>query len=508
MTAPAANLRGKTFSVKTEFSFWVAVFLSAAILVLSWFTLRQEREALTQEVTRRGVALAQYVATHSLDPFLTDDKLSLATLVGDVMKNQDMVYALITDRNGRVLASDRSELVGRAYARPPGDHSLDRPEARAFTWTHPQAGPVIDIGIPLILEGRTKIGEVHLGVSRRTIDTVVAVAWRQIMGLAAIFLIVGVLGSLLMVSFMLRPVAALTRGAQAIGSGDLDHQIPPMRLNELGRLAETFNHMTRELKVATAQAIEQEKIKKELQVAHQIQMALLPKATPEVKGLTFASLYRAAKEVGGDYYDFIWLDRERVAVVLADVCGKGVPAALLMSVARSMLRCLAPSLGSPAVVARELNRLLHDDLRGGLFITLFYAVLDVSKRTVTYTSAGHNPGLLWRPKAAAFQTLGLEPPCLPLGLDKSGVFERLLKERKVTLAPHDVVVLYTDGVTEAMNGAREEFGEDGLMSCLRRTSRTPIGAPAVIRGLDEALNTFCGDVPQNDDIAAVAITVD
>lgn len=500
------NRKRRNLSFKVEFSAWVMLFFSLAILILTWFTLRLEREALTREVTRRGTALAQYVATHSLDPFLTDDKLSLATLVADVMRNPDMVYALITDRNGRVTAADQSERIGKAYERPPGDYPLDRPEPRALTWSHHRAGRVIDIGIPLILEGKTKIGEVHLGVSQSTIDKVVARAWGRVTALALIFLIISVVGSVLLVTFMLRPVEELSKGAEAIGSGDLDYQIPAMRRNELGQLAETFNRMSRELKAATAQAIEQEKIKKELQVAHQIQQMLLPKCTPEIGGWSFASLYRAAKEVGGDYYDFIRLDRDRLAVALADVCGKGVPAALLMSVARSMLRSIAASQHSPVQVARELNRLIHQDLRAGLFITLFYAVIDVTKRTLTYTSAGHNPGLLLRTGAKQAELLALDPPCLPLGLDRDKIFDRLAQEKKIALKPDDIVVLYTDGVTEAMNAQRDEFGEDGLQASLRRLGR-PGDAQAVIRGLDEDLNRFCGGVPQNDDIAAVVIKV-
>jgi len=172
-----------------------------------------------------------------------------------------------------------------------------------------------------------------------------------------------------------------------------------------------------------------------------------------------------------------------------------------------MLRSIAVNHPSPAQVVRELNHLIHADLKAGLFITLFYAVIDVPKKIMTFASAGHNPGLLWRAKENSFQSLTLDPPCLPLGLDKTDIFERLVKEKKVSLAPGDVVVLYTDGVTEAMNADRDEFGESGLQACLQR-QRAPQDADAVIQSLDEDLNRFCGDFPQNDDIAAVVIKVD
>ncbi|NTV53097.1 MAG: SpoIIE family protein phosphatase [Candidatus Firestonebacteria bacterium] len=494
-------------SVKVEFALWVMLFLGATILVLTSFTLSQEREALTREVTRRGLALAQYVATHGQDPFLTNDKLMLATLVGDVMKNEDMVYALMVDRNGRVVASDKSDLIGSAYVRPPGDYPLDRPSGRTFTWRHPLAGLVIDVGIPLILQGTTKIGEVHLGVSRSTIDRVVNQAWRQVMLVAFIFLSGGLLGSFVLVTFVLRPVSELTKGAQAIGAGYLNYQIPAMRNNELGQLAVTFNRMTRELKIATERALEQERIKKELQLAHQIQQTLLPKQTPEAAGFSFGTLYRAAKEVGGDYYDFFWLDKTKLGMVVADVCGKGVPAAMLMSMARSMLKSIARNYTTPSEVLKELNRLLSGDLKNGMFITVLYAVLDVPKKTLTYALAGHNPGLLVNPRSHKAKSLSCEPPCLPVGLDRGAIFEKLIQDKKITLAPHDVVVLYTDGVTEAMNAEREEFGESGLQACLEGQG-VEADAAALIQALDGQLTKFCGDIPQNDDIAAIILQVD
>jgi len=502
------NWSEKKSSVKIEFSIWVILLLLVTSGTLAWFILRSERDALTREVTRRGVALTQYVAAHSIDPFLTDDKLTLATLVADVMKNEDMVYALIVDRDGRVVAADRSELIGKAYQRPVGTYPLDRPRPRTHTWLHPEAGWVIDIGMPLILEAKAKIGEVHLGISRSTINRVVKAAWQKAIGLSGFFLLAGLVGSIVLVTLMLRPVSELTKGAEALGSGNLEYQIPQMRRNELGRLAETFNRMTRELKIATEQALEQERIKKELQVAQQIQQMLLPKRLPEIKGFSFGSLYRSAKEVGGDYYDFFEVGSERLGITVADVCGKGVPAGLLMSVARSILKSVAPNQISPVSVVCELNRVLLSDFSRGLFITMFYAVVDVKKKTLVYTSAGHNPVLVYRAKNNECISLNLKPPCLPLGVDGSGLFEKLAQEKKLNLQKGDVVVFYTDGVTEAMNAVGEEFGLERLQTSIRQYAASQQNASEIIRGLDADLNHFCGSVHQSDDIAVVTMKVE
>jgi sigma-B regulation protein RsbU (phosphoserine phosphatase) len=142
-----------------------------------------------------------------------------------------------------------------------------------------------------------------------------------------------------------------------------------------------------------------------------------------------------------------------------------------------------------------------------MFITVFFAVIDFSKKTFTYSSAGHNPALLWNTSNRKFKSLGSEPPCLPVGVDQGGLFEKLLQEKKISLTSGDVVVLYTDGVTEAMNADRDEFGENGLQEFL---AKQPAAADAqtLISALDKQLTEFCGEVPQNDDIAAIIVKID
>ncbi len=498
----------KTSSIKVEFTLWVILLILTTTVTITAVVLKQEKTALTKEVTRRGVALAQYVATHSIDPFLADDKLSLATLVADVMKNEDMVYALIVDRNNRVVAADNSPLVGKAYQRPPNSYPLDRPAPKTHSFYYDKVhGWVLDVGIPIILEGTTKIGEVHIGVSQSTIKKVVTAAWQNASGLAALFVLAGLLGSIIMVTWMLRPVSALTKGAREIGSGNLDFHIPQMKNNELGQLAMTFNKMTDELKVATEKALEQERIEKELQVAHQIQHMLLPKDTPTLRGYSFGALYRAAKEVGGDYYDFIHIDKDRLALTVADVCGKGIPAAMLMSVTRSSLKSFVSLAASPVAVIGELNRLLFNDLSRAMFVTLFYAVIDLKKKQMLFTSAGHNPGLIWRAQQQQVEMLTLEPTCLPLGVDNSNIFNQLLQEKKTALHAGDVILLYTDGVTEAMNIEQQEFGIERLKASLTAYASSK-DADTIIRAIDQDNRQFCAQAYQNDDIAMVAVKVE
>jgi sigma-B regulation protein RsbU (phosphoserine phosphatase) len=158
-------------------------------------------------------------------------------------------------------------------------------------------------------------------------------------------------------------------------------------------------------------------------------------------------------------------------------------------------------------VIGELNRLLFNDLSRAMFVTLFYAVLDLKKKHMLFTSAGHNPGLIWRAQRREVETLTLEPTCLPLGVDNSPIFGRLLQEKKVALHSQDVILLYTDGVTEALNESQQEFGLARLQASLAAYASSR-DADTIIQGIDHDISRFCGQAYQNDDIAMVAVRVE
>src|ERR1700678_2247693 len=235
---------------------------------------------------------------------------------------------------------------------------------------------------------------------------------------------------------------------------------------------------------------EREAMSHEAQEARAIQQALLPKASPLVPGFAISGLSIAAHAVGGDWYDFIPFPDGRWGLVLADVSGKGTAAALLMSATRGMLRSLAEACSTPAEVLTKLNSLLVEDFPAGRFVTLVYAVLDPASRTVTFASAGHLQPLLVDHSGARF--LDTERG-LPLGLS-SGDYSQSV----VALHPGSRLVFYSDGISEAVNQAEEEYGLDRLVQDVMCPNASAISI------LDD-VRSFANGVVLRDDASVVFV---
>jgi len=192
---------------------------------------------------------------------------------------------------------------------------------------------------------------------------------------------------------------------------------------------------------------EKERLEQELRIARDIQGFLFPKESPRMEGFELASLARPAMEVGGDYYDYIEVSKDEWGLVIADVSGKGVPGALVMAVVRSMLRAEAVGKSSAAQVLSRVNMSIYRDIRDDMFVSLFYLVLNVRKRTLNYARAGHDPSILFHGKEQRYELL--DRGGIALGLDEGAFFNETLEQGEVELSPGDTLVLYTDGITEA-----------------------------------------------------------
>jgi sigma-B regulation protein RsbU (phosphoserine phosphatase) len=252
-----------------------------------------------------------------------------------------------------------------------------------------------------------------------------------------------------------------------------------------------------ELQAAQAQIIQKEKLEHELQVASKIQMSILPHQLPHLAGYDFGARIVPMSAVGGDFYDFIPLEGGRLGIVVGDVSGHGVPAALFMAMVVTMLRAEACHTCSPREVLHSVNRLLLRMNGEGMFVTVLYGVLDGATREFTYARAGHEPPLMC--------SAGGEVTELEIGAGQLlGLFEAPpLVERTVTLAGQSTLLLYSDGVVEAFNEQSEQFGPARLQAALCLTSRAP--AQAVCDQILESVMAHCGPRPQNDDLTLVSV---
>jgi serine phosphatase RsbU (regulator of sigma subunit)/anti-sigma regulatory factor (Ser/Thr protein kinase)/transposase len=276
---------------------------------------------------------------------------------------------------------------------------------------------------------------------------------------------------------------------------------------ELEHLSQVRNELDQQLQEARRKIIEQENVQagmqKEVKVAQQIQHALLPKEFPQIEGFQIGASYRAAQEVGGDYYDFIWVNPTTLGIAVGDVAGKGVPGSMVMAMIRTAMRLEARNNKSPASVLLKVHQHVNGDMKRGMFATMFYIVLDSINRSISFASAGHNPMILYR--KSTDEVYFLKPKGFPLGIDlpDENLFAKTLAVQKLSLQKDDVLVIYTDGVTEAMNNAKEQFGETRLIQAIRDNAhRTP---EELVQKLEQDIAAFIAGAEQSDDVTIVAI---
>ncbi len=304
-------------------------------------------------------------------------------------------------------------------------------------------------------------------------------------------------------------VHELFTGTERVRQGDFTHRIEVKAQDQLGELAMSFNQMTESIEHLLQTEAEKKRLEEELRIARDIQMSLLPRGPLVMAGLEVTALCVPAREVGGDYYDFFPLGDRRVAILVADVSGKGTSAALYMAELKGLLLSLAQRYQSPRELLIEVNRILSDNLDSRSFITMTYGVIDMAAGVMTYCRAGHTP-MIYLPARGPRRGLAqsLQPGGLVVGLRIDGIHEKfsaLLEEESINLERGDVFVLYTDGVTEAMDGDGELFGESRLRAIVEEHGH--LRSAELRERIVREVEAFVGEADQHDDLTLILIKV-
>jgi serine phosphatase RsbU (regulator of sigma subunit) len=305
-------------------------------------------------------------------------------------------------------------------------------------------------------------------------------------------------------------VHELFDGTERVRQGDFTHKIAVVEKDQLGELSESFNSMTASIEDLLIQSAEKKRLEEELRIAHEIQMSLLPQGPLRMPGLSVTALCVPAREVGGDYYDFLPLDDHRVGVLIADVSGKGTSAALYMAELKGLVLSLSRIHASPRELLIMANRIIAQHLDARSFITMTYAVIDLHARTMTYARAGHTP-LIYVPARngdapPAAQILAPDGMVLGLKLDDGQMFERILEEETIPLRSGDLYLFFTDGITEAMDAGDDCFGEARLGKLVEEHGHLP--ADQLRERVLREISAFVGDAPQHDDMTMILLKVE
>jgi sigma-B regulation protein RsbU (phosphoserine phosphatase) len=300
----------------------------------------------------------------------------------------------------------------------------------------------------------------------------------------------------------------LFMGTERVRQGDFTHRIEINTKDQLGELAESFNQMTGSIENLLQTAAEKKRLEEELRIARQIQMSLLPRGPLEMPGLGVTALCVPAREVGGDYYDFFRLGPEKLGVLIADVSGKGTSAALYMAELKGLMLSLSQIHESPRELLLAVNRIISENLDSRSFITMLYAVLDLKRGVMTFARAGHTP-LIYLAAGLRREVQVLTPNGMVVGLRIEGAdakFAELLEEEQITLTTGDVIVLYTDGITEAMNGAQDLFGESRLSRIVEEHGH--LASEELRERILREIEAFVGSADQHDDMTMILIKVE
>ena len=487
--------------------------MTSLIAVAFTFIHVRQMQSVREEILSHARSVALGLALPASDVLSRPEPMSIEqTLLNQSIRaalksNPEYVMARVLDTTGRVWGSNRfeelftTERSGLRHGSGAGLGSLWSPPAYTVS------GGVGTIVEPVLAGaiGKTRVvlGYVQIGISERAIESRIGAARAELAGIALVTLLLGCVLSVILIGIFVRPIQVLSDSVRAIGEGTMVAEVGGSGNEEIDEIARAFNEVTAKFRAAQGNLVEQERLQKEMQVAQEIQQSLLPRNVPEIEGYEIGALYRAAKEVGGDYYDFVQVDERTVGVVVADVSGKGVPGSLVMTMIRTALRMEARGNRSASDVMARMNTFVTEDMKKGMFVTMFYVVLDSVNRVVTYASAGHNPMILYRGESDA--TYFLKPKGIPVGIDApdADLFRRTISVERLTLKQEDMLVIYTDGITEAMNPAREQFGEGRLLAAIKKYGH--LSAQEFSQELDREIHEFTLGALQNDDITLVAI---
>ncbi len=511
--------------LRTKFSSLVLVIILIMMSAIWILTINQQSEmeqaigeqqrlTMQNELMKRAGNIFSFLAANS-EALAIGDYLTVDAFVRDILTSKDISFVQIV-KDGRVVVpirvtGDETSALKLPMGVLPAGESVrfDLVEIDPGEPLLVASGPIIDKSI------NVRVADVYVGISRKPVQEAILSAYGQIkfFGRTAranityatgVFAVLGVIASILLVTYVVRPIKVLAEGAKIIGRGNLDHQVLVRTNDEVGDLAQTFNRMTQNLKDDRAQLVEKEKLDQELKIATQIQQTLLPKLLPQVPGYQFGAIYTAAREVGGDYYDFLQFNANghtRIGIVVADVSGKGVPGAFLMAVTRSILRANASRTNDPENVLKSTNAILQPDIKKGMFVSMFYGLLDIESGQLEFGSAGHLPTLVYKSSSNEIQSIRCKG--MALGLGNMRIFDQLLETRRVVLDPGDVLFQFTDGVTDAVNAAGERFGTRRLIDAVRQHSG--LQPQKFVDRILEQVITFTSGSPQFDDITMVAV---
>ena len=501
---PGTPVRRKSvLSIRWIVAGAAAILTTLVVLGVTAVMERRTRAVLLEEIESRTLVEARNLALASTRALLTDyPELLLAPLVKEMtLRQPELAFIAVVDRSGTVQGHPDVRAIGAPFTAPEKLAAASSPVSRKDGETLTENAAMLVASVPVLDPAGSVLGNAYVGMRRSHIEQAVSRVSRQQYLVLAAFLATGVALTFLLMSILLRPIAALRAGMERIGRGDLRTPVKLADRTEFGVLADSINEMSLALQKAQGEMVERARLAHEMDLARQLQRSLLPSKQTVVGDFVIDGEQWAAAEVGGDYFDVLQLQDGRIGLAIADVSGKGLAGCLVTSMLFSLLRAYHAAHSSPTSLLVALDERLGSTLQRGSFVTMFYGVLDPRSGEVTYSSAGHNPILVYR--ADQKKAEWLPSKGIPLGAIRGGAIKRTLEDAVLHLNPGDVLLQYTDGISETTPPLSEEqFGFPRMEKVL--IDAAPAGPREILERMHEAVERWReAGVPDDDETMLV-----
>jgi serine phosphatase RsbU (regulator of sigma subunit)/anti-sigma regulatory factor (Ser/Thr protein kinase) len=497
---------GRMFTLRVKFSlytfFIMLVIIAGAFLFINNRTTAYIRQHLHDTVDSLGETIADQAGGYILN---RRSDVEFDELVRSYLRaNPELTMIILTDTAGVIIADTRDiRNLQRKYV-PPIELSSGY-QAKAIEYR--SDGRKLHYLVNPVRSGDREIGRVHISYTGERLVQQVNAERRKIALITIIGLAIGIGGIYILSNYFVSPIVRIVERVRRFSSGDIETELPLEGVEEYFEISKALNEMMSRLRRDSENIVERERVAKEIEVAGQIQKTLLPEKLPEIPGLRLDAFYRAASRISGDLYDVFRIDDKDFCLLVADVSGKGIPASLIMSVLRTVIRIQSRGKTSSHSILAAVDDYIRDDIPSGIFITIFLGVYNVTTRKFNFVSAGHNP-LIYLGKGQKEATL-VNPPGVPLGLpfSEKASFRDKLRQQTLRLNEGDRLFVYSDGVTEAMNRASEKYGLERLFNIFNEQVKN--GQFRKPREISELIlsdiDSHCGLATQTDDITFITI---
>lgn len=502
---PDLKRPGIRFSLRIKFALAIITLVAMIVTSITFYFVMRESRLLKEQFFSMAEREIQHLANTAQVTIGSED-IALVESMNILQKTPSLHYAFVLNREGNIIQYfDRR---GEREVEGPLVDGLDRQIRRGSGGSgiqvieyHDPASPGLTLydHSRLVLNklDNKPIGSVIVGLSDRVVREEIRDAVKKITYISLIILAVSIFSAILLATITIRPIRKLSQGAMIIGSGNFDHRIDINSSDELGQLASEFNEMTAMIKDAKEKEIESRVMEEQLEVARDIQEGLNPMGYYNKDGIQIKGFTRAAKGVGGDYFDYIEIDEHRIGTLISDVSGKGVPASLVMVMIRTVFTTYVSIPGIDcASVVRAINDSLSADFAIDKFATLFFMIYDRRTGEVTFSNAGHGPLYCYRSSRNACTASKLDG--VPIGIMEDVDY----KQAKVKLEPGDIIFMFTDGVSEMRNVEKEEYGLEKVLSFFIQNHDKNV--KDLVQMLVDDVDRFRGEASPHDDMTVLA----